>query len=92
MRDADGRKKEASKVIQTKQSNTTHPRQSLFKKNELPRVEFAHNMYSVSWTCHAICPLLVMPAQLIRPGIGQSVSCTIGDSYIAHSCSQLSEL
>ena len=31
LRDADGRKKEASKVIQTiKQSNTTHPRQSPF--------------------------------------------------------------
>ena len=34
MRDAEGRKKEASKVIQkTRQSNTAHPRQSL--KNEL---------------------------------------------------------
>ena len=32
------------------------------------------------------------PAQLIRPGIGQNVSCTIGDSHIAHSCLQLSEL
>ena len=31
MRDAEGRKKKASKVIQTtKQSNTTHQRQSLF--------------------------------------------------------------
>ena len=31
MRDAEGRKKEASKVIQTtRQSNTAHPRQSLF--------------------------------------------------------------
>ena len=36
----EGRKKEASKVKQTtKQSNTPHPRQSLFlKKKELPRV------------------------------------------------------
>ena len=33
------RKKEVSKVKQTRQSNTAHPRQSLFpKKNELPRV------------------------------------------------------
>ena len=40
MRDEEGRKKEASKVKQTtRQSNTTHPRQSLFqRKNELPRV------------------------------------------------------
>ena len=31
MRDAEARKKEASKVIQTtRQSNTTHPKQSLF--------------------------------------------------------------
>ena len=35
----EGRKKEASKVKQTRQSNTVHPRQSLFlKKNELPQV------------------------------------------------------
>ena len=37
----EGRKKEASKVKQTTlQSNTTHPRQSLFLRNnyELPRV------------------------------------------------------
>ena len=34
-----GRKKEASKVKQTtRQSNTAHPRQSLFLRNELPRV------------------------------------------------------
>ena len=33
------RKKEASKVKQTRQSNTAHPKQSLFlEKNELPRV------------------------------------------------------
>ena len=40
MRDEkEGRKKEASKVKQTtRQSNTAHPRQSLFLKNELPRV------------------------------------------------------
>ena len=30
MRDEEGRKKEASKVKQTRQSNTAHPRQSLF--------------------------------------------------------------
>ena len=37
MRDEERRKKEASKVIQTtKQSNTTHQRQSLSKENELP--------------------------------------------------------
>ena len=36
MRDTKGRKKIASKVKQTtRQSNTTHPRQSLFQKNEL---------------------------------------------------------
>ena len=35
MGDAEGRKKEASKVMQTtKQSNTTHPRQSLVYVNE----------------------------------------------------------
>ena len=41
MRDGEGRKKEASKVLQTtKQINTGHPRQSLFSKgkNELPWV------------------------------------------------------
>ena len=33
MRDAEGRKKETSKVIQTtKQSNTAHPRQSFFQR------------------------------------------------------------
>ena len=36
MRDEEGRKKEASKVKQTRQSNIAHPRQS--RKNELPRV------------------------------------------------------
>ena len=42
MRDEEGKKKEESKVIQTtRQSNTAHPRQSLFqRKNELPRVGF----------------------------------------------------
>ena len=41
MRDKEGRKKEASKVIQiTRQSNTAHPRESLFKKKELPRLGF----------------------------------------------------
>ena len=41
MRDEEGRRKEASKVTQTtRQSNTTHPRQSLFLENELPRVGF----------------------------------------------------
>ena len=41
MRDAEGRKKEASKVKQTtRQSNTAHPRQSLFqRKNYLPQTE-----------------------------------------------------
>ena len=39
MRDEEGRKKEASKVKQTtRQSNTAHPRQSLFLRNELPRM------------------------------------------------------
>ena len=39
MRDAEGRKEEASNAIQTtKQSNTAHPRQSLFqRKTELIR-------------------------------------------------------
>ena len=32
MRDEEGRKKEASKVKQTRQSNTAHPRQSLFRR------------------------------------------------------------
>ena len=36
MTDAEGRKKEASKVIQTRQGNTAHPWQLLFqRKNEL---------------------------------------------------------
>ena len=36
------RKEERSKQVKqtTRQSNTTHPRQSLFKENELPRVGF----------------------------------------------------
>ena len=35
----EGRKKEASKVKQTRQNNTAHPRQLIFpEKNELPRV------------------------------------------------------
>ena len=43
MRDAEGRKifNETSKVKQTtKQSNTTHPRQSLLQRKELPQVGF----------------------------------------------------
>ena len=53
MRDEEGRKKEASEVKQpTRQSNTTHPRQSLFqRKNELRRV--------ASCIC-TICYALVM--------------------------------
>ena len=36
MRDAEGRKKEASKVIQTtKQSNAIHPRRSLFQLSQV---------------------------------------------------------
>ena len=56
MRDAEGRKKEAIKVKQTtRQSNTTHPRQSFFlSKNELPRVGLEPTtlytlLYQLSW-------------------------------------------
>ena len=43
MRDAEGRKKEASKVIQvTKQSNTT----SFLKKNKVPRLGFEPTTHS----------------------------------------------
>ena len=61
MRDKEGRKKEASKAMQTtKQSNTTHPRQSLFQRR----------MSCLGWDSnprHSIHPLDIrsaLPAEL----------------------------
>ena len=56
IRDAEGRKKEASKVIQTtRQSNTTHPRQSLFQRKMSCLV--CINLYTCSGSLYILCHL-----------------------------------
>ena len=82
MRDEEGRKKEASKVKQTtKQSNTAHPRQSLFqRKNELPRVDskcMGEYEDTVCTCIHLPCAVVNMIGIVV-----EEIECHIKDSFI----------
>ena len=62
------RKEERSKVKQTtRQSNTAHPKQSLFlRKNELPRMHSPSVSCLLCLYCHALFSCTIEPAKLQR--------------------------